>query len=74
MDELECAKHEGEFVAYYFGNICIRAVRITNQTRVQLLPVSGDQAACGEWYDLTYEEVCQYCARLEQHLNKSEEE
>lgn len=70
LQKLECTKQDGEYLAYYFGNVCVRAVRVTYGTQIRLLPISGDRVACGEWYDLTYGEVCHYCMVIEKHLNQ----
>ena len=43
-------------MAFFFGNTTIRAIANGND----LLPLGGDQVACGEWYDLGLDEVEEY--------------
>ena len=50
-----CTQPDGS-LAFFFGNTTIRAIANGND----LLPLGGDQVACGEWYDLRLDEVEEY--------------
>ena len=50
-----CTQPDGS-LAFFFGNTTIRAIANGNN----LLPLGGDQVACGEWYDLEMDEVEEY--------------
>lgn len=50
-----CPQPDGS-LAFFFGNTTIRVVAAENG----LLPLGGDQVACGEWYDLQMDEVEEY--------------
>lgn len=56
-------------VCYFFGDTTIRVIEKQTAENIRLIPVSGDQAACGEWVELDKEQVCRYCDLLAQHLN-----
>ena len=58
---------------YFFGDTCIRVRESCEDGKLSLEPVSGDQAACGEWVDLPVDRVHGYCTLLERHLNWREE-
>ena len=60
-----CAQPDGS-LAFFFENTTIRAVVTGND----LLPLGGDQVACGEWYDLAIEEVEAYLALIKAELRK----
>lgn len=57
-------------IGYHFGDtyICVDEMKVGN--RLILKPISGDQVACGQWYDLSIDQVYGYCTLLERHLNK----
>ena len=63
------AVQEDGAVCYFFGGITIRAIEKQTAENIRLIPVSGDQAACGEWVELDDEQVRRYCDLLAQHLN-----
>ena len=52
-------------MAFFFGNTTIRAVATENG----LLPLGGDQVACGEWYDLGMDEVEEYIRLISTKYN-----
>ena len=58
-----CTQPDGS-LAFFFGNTTIRAVATENG----LLPLGGDQTACGEWYDLGLDEVEEYLKIIENHI------
>ena len=58
-----CTQPDGS-LAFFFGNTTIRAVATENG----LLPLGGDQVACGEWYDLGLDEVEEYLKIIEKHI------
>ena len=58
-----CTQPDGS-LAFFFGNTTIRAVATGNG----LLPLGGDQVACGEWYDLGVDEVEEYLKIIEKHI------
>ena len=51
-------------LAFFFGNTTIRAIANGND----LLPLGGDQVACGEWYDLGLDEVEEYMKLIKKNL------
>ena len=57
-------------VCWYFGDTCICVREATDNGRIRLEPVSGDQAACGEWTELPIDRVHGYCTLLERQLNR----
>lgn len=57
-------------VCFFFGDTCIQAHEVREAGKVRLEPVTGDQAACGEWLDLPIDRVYGYCELLEKHLNR----
>lgn len=57
-------------VCYFFGNTCIRVRETGEVGNIRLEPVSGDQTACGEWVDLTIDQVRDYCVLLTRQLNR----
>jgi hypothetical protein len=63
------AAQEDGTVCYFFGDTCIRAYETTEDGKIQLEPVRGDQAACGEWTELPLDRVYGYCTLLARHLN-----
>ena len=58
-----CTQPDGS-LAFFFGNTTIRAITSGND----LLPLGGDQVACGEWYDLGLDEVEEYLRIIEKHI------
>ena len=58
-----CTQPDGS-LAFFFGNTTIRAIANGND----LLPLGGDQVACGEWYDLGLDEVEEYLRIIEKHI------
>lgn len=60
-----CTQPDGS-LAFFFGNTTIRAIAIKND----LLPLGGDQVACGEWYDLAMDEVEKYLELIKIELRK----
>ena len=58
-----CTQPDGS-LAFFFGDTTIRAVATGNG----LLPLGGDQVACGEWYDLGMDEVEEYLKIIEKHI------
>ena len=57
-------------VCWFFGDTCIRARETTDDGRIRLEPVSGNQVACGEWTELPIDRVHGYCTLLERQLNR----
>jgi len=53
-------------LAFFFGGTTIRAIDTGND----LTPLGGDQVACGEWYDLSIEEVEDYLKLIKYELGK----
>ena len=56
-------------VCYFFGDTTIRVIEAQTAGNIHLTPVSGEQAACGEWVELDEEQVRRYCELLARHLN-----
>lgn len=69
IPNLERVNQDDGTTCYYFGNTCIRACETREAGKVRLEPLSGDQAACGEWVDLEIDQVYGYCTLLARHLN-----
>ncbi len=57
-------------ISYFFGDTCIRAHETAENGKIQMVPVSGDQAACGEWVELPIDRVYGYCTLLTRYLNE----
>ena len=57
-------------ICYFFGDTCIRVHEKTADTKIQLVPIAGNQVACGEWNELSIDRLYAYCTLLERHLNK----
>ena len=57
-------------IVYCFGDTCIRVRESCENGKIHLEPVSRDQTACGEWVELSIDQVYGYCTLLERHLNK----
>ena len=66
-------EQEDGSVCYFFGNTRIRANESIMNGKVRLKPLSGDQTACGEWVDISIDQVYGYCTLLERQLNRSTE-
>ena len=58
-----CTQPDGS-LAFFFGNTTIHAIANGND----LLPLGGDQVACGEWYDLGLDEVEEYMKLIKKNL------
>ena len=56
-------------VCYFFGDTSIRAREVREDGKTYLEPVSGDQAACGQWAELPMDRVYGYCTLLERFIN-----
>lgn len=69
IPNLERVNQDDGTTCYYFGNTCIRACETRGAGKVRLEPLSGDQAACGEWVDLEIDQVYGYCTLLARYLN-----
>lgn len=63
-------------VCYFFGDTMIRVKESDLDGRIQLEPIGGDQAVCGEWVDLdfTLDVVAGYCTLLSRVINKISDE
>lgn len=66
----ERTEQEGGTVCYFFGDTSIRVRESCEEGKIHLEPVSGDQAACGEWIDLSVDRTHGYCTLLERYLNQ----
>lgn len=55
-------------VCYFFGDTTIQVNEILQDGKRKLEPIAGDQAAYGEWEDLSIDQVCGYCFLLEKHI------
>jgi hypothetical protein len=69
IPHLTRTEQEDGTVCYFFGDTYIRAYETRSNGKIQLEPVSGDQAACGEWTELPLDRVYGYCTLLARHLN-----
>ena len=65
-------EQEDGTICYFFGDTCIRARESHEEETLYLEPVAGDQAACGEWVELSIDRVYGYCTLLERYLNRKE--
>lgn len=65
----ERAEQEDGTICWFFGDTSIKAREVTEDGRTCLEPVSGDQAACGQWAELPIDRVYGYCTLLERHIN-----
>ena len=57
-------------VCYFFADTCIRVRESSEDQKIRLEPLTGDQTACGEWMDLPADRVYGYCTLLERYLNR----
>ena len=64
------AEQDDDTVCYFFGDTCIRVREIEDSGKLKLIPVAGDQVACGEWIELSIDRVYGYCELLTRYLNK----
>lgn len=55
-------------VCYFFGDTTIQVNEIMQDGKRKLEPIAGDQAAYGEWEDLSIDQVCGYCFLLEKYI------
>lgn len=69
-DHLDKVAHDDGRVCYFFGNTAIRAREAVENGKIKLEPMSGDQIACGEWFEFSIDRVYGYCTLLERHLNR----
>ena len=60
---------EDDTTCYCFGETCIRACKTTENGKVRLEPLAGNQMCDGERIELPTDRVYGYCALLERHLN-----
>jgi len=63
---------EDDTICYGFGrnSTCIRVCETTEDGKVQLEPLAGNQMIDGQWIDLPIDRVYGYCTLLERQLNK----
>lgn len=54
-------------VCYFFGDTCIHVREEEQYGHVSLVPLGGNQTACGEWADLSIDQVYGYCTLLAKH-------
>ncbi len=69
IPHLTRTEQEDGTICYFFGDTTIRAIEAQDKGKIHLAPLSGDQAACGEWVDLEEDQILRYCDLLVQHLN-----
>lgn len=70
IPKAERAEQPDGTVCYFFGDTCIRARESREDgEKIRLEPVSGDQAACGQWADMPMDRVYGYCTLLERHAS-----
>ena len=71
IDDLTRIELEDDTICYGFGSnsTCIRVCETTEDGKVQLEPLAGNQMIDGKWIDLPIDRVYGYCTLLEQHLN-----
>lgn len=55
-------------VCYFFGDTTVQVNEILREGKRKLDPIAGDQAAYGEWEDLSIDQVCGYCFLLEKYI------
>ena len=62
---------EDETICYGFGSssTCIRVYKTTEDGKVRLEPLAGNQETDGQWVDLSIDRVYGYCTLLERYLN-----
>ena len=69
MSDLIQIELEDDTVCYCFGGTCIRVCETTEDGKVRLEPLAGNQMMDGKWVDLPIDRIYGYCTLLEQHLN-----
>ena len=72
IDDLTRIELEDDTICYGFGSnsTCIRVCETTEDGKVQLEPLAGNQMIDGQWVDLPIDRVYGYCTLLERQLNK----
>ena len=71
MRDVKAIQDDGT-ICYFFGDTCIRVRESCENGKIHLEPVSRDQTACGEWVELSIDQVYGYCTLLERYLNRKE--
>lgn len=61
-------------IAFHFGDTAIRARVSPSRGACRLMPVCGDQVACGEWNDLEIDQVAAYCVLIQESLGQRKKE
>ena len=69
IPNVERAEQADGTVCWFFGDTSIRAREVREDGKTYLEPVSGDQAACGQWAELPMDRVYGYCTLLERFIN-----
>ena len=67
-DSIQIELEDGT-TCYCFGETYIRACETTENGKVRLEPLAGNQMCDGERIELPTDRVYGYCALLERHLN-----
>ena len=70
ISNLTRMEQDDKTVCYFFGNTCIRVCESQEDGKTHLEPVAGDQTACGEWMELSFDQVYGYCTLLERFINR----
>ncbi len=70
IPDCDRAEQDDGTVCYYFGDTTIRVRECTDNGKLHLEPITGDQIVCGEWVDLTIDRVYGYCCLLTCYLNR----
>ena len=62
---------EDDTICYGFGSssTCIRVCETTENGKIRLEPLAGNQMIDGKWEDLTIDRIYGYCTLLERQLN-----
>lgn len=75
-DQKAIAKFERVYIGsgrstFYFGDTTIIADEWKDEDgTIHLCPVYGDQVACGQWEELSEDEVAGYCELIEDEIRR----
>ena len=71
IDDLTRIELEDDTICYGFGSssTCIRVCETSEDGKIRLEPLAGNQMLDGKWVDLTIDRIYGYCTLLERQLN-----
>ncbi len=61
---------EDDTICYGLSSTCIRVCKTTEDGKIRLEPLAGNQMIDGKWVDLPIDRIYGYCTLLERRLNR----